>query len=191
MPKPWEDTVGAYRTATRDAVLEAAGALIAERGLTAVTMSQIAQRAGIGRATLYKHFTDLQTVVTAWHHHQIADHLGELAQARHRSGTPFERLEAVLQAWAGIVGESRPHHGSEVAALLHRDPRIAQAQQQLHDLVRDVIADAAAAGQVRSDVPAEELAAFALHALTASADLDPAAPADRLVLLTLAGMRPT
>lgn len=154
-------------------------------------MSEIAQRAGIGRATLYKHFADIQTLVTAWHHRQIAAHLAELSEARHRPGTAMERLEAVLRAWAGIVRGSRTHQGSGVAVLLHQDPHVAPAQQHLHDLVRDVVADAAAAGEVRGDVPTEQLAAFALHALTATADDDPAAPVDHLVSLTLAGMRPT
>ena len=191
VPNPWEDTVGQHRTATRDAALQAAGALIADRGLAGVTMAQVAQRAGIGRATLYKHFADLEAVVTAWHHRRIAEHLAELSQVRDQPGTALQRLEAVMQAWAGIVRQSRAHHGSELAVLLHRDPRVEQAQRQLHDLVRDVVTEAAAAGEVRSDVPPDELATFALHALTATADLDPAAPADHLVALTLAGMRPT
>ena len=54
VPSPWGDTVGRHRTATHQAALEAAGALIAQYGLAGVTMARIAQRAGIGRATLYR-----------------------------------------------------------------------------------------------------------------------------------------
>jgi AcrR family transcriptional regulator len=189
VPKSWDDAVGAHRSATRDAALDAAGVLIAERGLAAVTMSQVAERAGIGRATLYKHFADVDAVVTAWHHRQIAEHLAELSMARDRPGTPAQRVEAVLRTWAVIARQSRDHHGSELAALLHRDPRVEQAQHQLRDLVRDVIAEAVAAGELRRDVPADQLAAFALHSLTAAADLAPAEAVDRLVALTLDGMR--
>jgi AcrR family transcriptional regulator len=127
VPQLWEDAVGQHRTATRDAALQAAGALIAEHGLAGVTMAQVAQRAGIGRATLYKHFADLGAVVTAWHHRRIAEHLAALSEVRVQPGTAVERLEAVLRAWAGIVRESGSHQGSELAVLLHRDPHVEQA----------------------------------------------------------------
>ena len=191
MPKSWEDTVGQHRTATRSAVLDAAAAMIAERGLAAITMSDIAQQAGIGRATLYKHFPDVDAVVTAWHQRQVARHLAQLTDVRSRPGTAVERLEAVLTTWAHIVRESRSHHDSPLAALLHRDTRVEQAQQQLRGLVRDLIADGAAAGDLRTDTPPDELAAYGLHALTAAAGLTSAEATRRLVVLTLVAMRPT
>jgi AcrR family transcriptional regulator len=40
----------------RDVIVETTAALVAEHGLRAVTMSQIAEDTGIGRATLYKYF---------------------------------------------------------------------------------------------------------------------------------------
>ncbi len=40
----------------REAILTAAGQLIAEKGFSRTTMDQIAVRAGIGVATVYKHF---------------------------------------------------------------------------------------------------------------------------------------
>jgi hypothetical protein len=39
-----------------------------------ISMSQIAAAAGIGRATLYKYFPDVERVVAAWHNRQVADH---------------------------------------------------------------------------------------------------------------------
>src|SRR5215211_8608574 len=48
MPKLWNETIEAHRAAVRDAILETTWALVAERGLLSVTMSQIAEKAGIG-----------------------------------------------------------------------------------------------------------------------------------------------
>ncbi|WBO61737.1 helix-turn-helix domain-containing protein [Streptomyces camelliae] len=48
-----------------DAVLETAVALAAEHGLARVTMSHIAKEAGIGRATLYTYFPDVQSILIA------------------------------------------------------------------------------------------------------------------------------
>jgi len=78
MPKLWTDTIEAHKHSVHDAVLDAAAALIAECGLSAVSMSAVASTTGIGRATLYKYFPDVETILAAWHERQIARHLGEL-----------------------------------------------------------------------------------------------------------------
>ena len=52
MPKLWSETIDAHRREVRDAILDTTAALVAEHGLRAVTMSQIAGQTGIGRATL-------------------------------------------------------------------------------------------------------------------------------------------
>ncbi|MEP7020668.1 MAG: helix-turn-helix domain-containing protein, partial [Pseudonocardiales bacterium] len=67
MPKLWTDTIEAHRQAVREATLDTAATLVAERGLSAVTMSRIAEETGIGRATLYKYFPDVEAIMTAWH----------------------------------------------------------------------------------------------------------------------------
>ena len=54
MPKLWTETIEEHRREVREAILDAAWALAAEHGPLSVTMSQVAQAAGIGRATLYK-----------------------------------------------------------------------------------------------------------------------------------------
>lgn len=190
MPRLWEDSVEAHRAAVRDATLDAAAALFAERGLASVSMSEIALRTGIGRATLYKYFPDVDAVLAAWHDRQINGHLARLSEVRDRAGTAAERLEAVLRAWAQIVRESRSHRDTQLAALLHRDERVERAQQQLRDLVRDVLAEGAGTGELRDDVAADELAAFCLHALTAVGSLPSEETVSRLVAVTLAGLRP-
>lgn len=53
------------RTAVRAAILEAAEALIAERGLHGAALAQIAERAGVAVGTLYNYFTDRDAMVQA------------------------------------------------------------------------------------------------------------------------------
>ncbi len=82
VPKLWTDTVAEHRQAVREATLDAAARLVTERGLTSVTMSAIATEAGIGRATLYKYFPDVETILVAWHERQVSGHLEDLARIR-------------------------------------------------------------------------------------------------------------
>jgi len=54
VPKLWHHTIEAHRREVRDAILDNTATLVAAHGLRQVTMSQIAEQTGIGRATLYK-----------------------------------------------------------------------------------------------------------------------------------------
>jgi AcrR family transcriptional regulator len=190
VPKLWNDTIEAHREAVRDATLDATAELVAEHGLTGVKMSQIATKTGIGRATLYKYFPDVEAILSAWHDRHIRAHLAELTEIRDQDGTARERLEKVLNAYAVIQYErGRQHHGTELAALLHRGEHVAQAQHHLHALFRDLLAEAAKAGDIRDDVAADELATYCLHALTAAGTLPSRAAAHRLATLTSAGLR--
>jgi AcrR family transcriptional regulator len=188
MPKLWDETMDAHRRAVQDAVLETTAHLVTEHGLASVTMSQIAKEAGLGRATLYKYFPDVQSILIAWHERHVAAHLDHLAHARDHAGSAAERLEAVLRGYAHITHKRR--QDGEIAAFVHRDQHVVHAQQQLHGLVCGVIAEAAAAGAVRDDVSPDELADYCLHALSAAGGLPSEAAVRRLVDVTLAGLRP-
>src|SRR5918996_4902222 len=62
VPRLWTETIEEHRRAVRDATLDTAAALVGEHGLRSVTMSQIAEETGIGRATLYKYFPDVEAI---------------------------------------------------------------------------------------------------------------------------------
>jgi AcrR family transcriptional regulator len=185
VPKLWNDTIEAHRREVRDAILDTTASLITRHGLSSVTMSQLADETGIGRATLYKYFPDVEAVLGAWHERQVASHLAELGKIRDRAGDPVERLEAVLEAFALI---SHERHGSELAALLHRGEHVARAHGELARFIRDLVAEGAQAGVLRDDVAPQELATYCLHALTAASSLTSKAAIRRLVKVTLAGL---
>ena len=188
MPKLWTETIEEHRRTVHDATLDATAALVREHGLASVTMSQIAAAAGIGRATLYKYFPDVEAILVAWHDRHITRHLRQLAEARDAAATPAGRLEAVLEAFAWIQHQ---HHDTELpVALLHRGEHVARARQQLRDLISDLLADGAEAGTVRSDIDPGELASYCLHALTAAGSLPSEAAVRRLLAVTMSGLRP-
>lgn len=190
MPKLWSETIETHRRDVRQAILEVTAALVEEHGLLSVTMSQVAEETGIGRATLYKYFPDIEAILHAWHERKIGEHLRQLEAARDRVDDPDERLRAVLEAYALLAHASRGPHDTELAALLHRDHHVVHAEQYLRWLVRDLLRDSAAAGAVRTDVPPDELAGYCLNALSASNSMPSKTAVRRLVEVTLAGLRP-
>jgi AcrR family transcriptional regulator len=171
---------------------------VARHGLRSVKMSQIAEQTGIGRATLYKYFADVEAILLAWHERQITGHLEHLAELWDQPGDAGERLEAVFEAYALIHHEFAAHHrhgrvpdhGSEIAALLHRGEHVARAQQQLSDFMRDLLTECANAGAVRNDVAPDELANYCLHTLMAASSLPSRAAVRRLITVTMAGLQP-
>jgi AcrR family transcriptional regulator len=189
VPRLWNDTIRAHRAAVNDAILATTAALVAKHGLRSVTMSQIAEQTGIGRATLYKYFPDVEAILAAWHERQIAAHLQQLAELRDQTGDAGQRLNAVLEAYALISHDTHGHHDSELAAILHRDEQVTRAQHQLRDMIRDLLTEAVATGEVRNDVAPDELASYCLHALAAAGSLPSKAAVQRLVRVTLAGLR--
>jgi AcrR family transcriptional regulator len=187
VPKLWSETIATHRQDVRQAILDATAALVTRHGLAGVTMSQIAEETGIGRATLYKYFPDVQAILVAWHEHQVAAHLAQLKEVRDRAGDPAERLEAVLEAFALISHER--HHPTELVALLHRGEHMVHAHEQLAQLIADLVAEGARTGAFRDDVAPRELASYCLHALAAASSLPSRAAVRRLVKVTLTGLR--
>jgi AcrR family transcriptional regulator len=188
VPKLWNDTIEAHRSAVREATLDTTAALVAEHGIASVTMSEIAKQTGIGRATLYKYFPDVDSILTAWHERQVTMHLHELTAIRDQAGTPEMRLQAVLEAFAFI---NYDNHATDFAALLHRGEHVRHAQSHLQELIADLIADGVKAGDLRADIPPAELATYCLHALTSASALASKAAVRRLVAVTLTGLRRT
>lgn len=186
MPKLWTETIASHRREVHDAILAAAGTLVGRHGLRAVTMSRIAEDAGIGRATLYRYFPDVDTILAAWHGRRVAEHLAELRRVRDAADAG-DRLGAVLTAYTTL---SNSHDGSELATQLHRQEHVEHARAELHALVREIVADRAAAGEVRRDVEPDELARFCLDALAGAADLPSGATVGRRVTLVLDALRP-
>ena len=174
----------------RDAVVDAAASLVASEGLLSLPMSRVAETAGIGRATLYKYFPDIESVLLAWHERQVAHHLEQLHLARDEAKGPAEELSGVLRAYAVVCQQAGAHHHSELAMVLHRPKSLGAAHEQQQSLLREVLASATDAGLLRTDIGPEELLTFCQHALAGAADLHGQEAVDRLVELTLAGLQP-
>jgi AcrR family transcriptional regulator len=208
MPRLWTDTIEAHRRDVRDAIIDATAELADRHGMLAVTMSQIAEAAGIGRATLYKYFPDVQSIVVAWHERSIRSHLNELNRVREQARDPWSGLRGVLEAYAlidfehhGRTGWSRSrgrqsaHHGREadagVVESLHQSRHTAQAEDELRSMLAGLISNAAGTGRVRADVPPNELATYCQNALRAASSMPSVAAVRRLVTVTLAGLAPS
>jgi AcrR family transcriptional regulator len=191
VPRLWNETIESHRRAVQDAILDTTWALVSEHGLLSVTMSQIAQETGIGRATLYKYFPDVESILLAHHERHVAEHLTKLTRLREQPGRPRERLEALLLEYARILYHRGQSRADELMTLVHQDAHAIKAQDQVRRLIRGAIADAAKAGDLRQDVPADELTQYCVHALSAASGMPSEKAVRRLVAITLTGLIPS
>ena len=189
MPRLWNETIETHRQDVRNAILDAAGSLANEHGVLAATMSRIAEKAGIGRATLYKYFPDAEAVLHAWHERHVIEHLDQLAELASGDGAAEQRLEAALMGYARIRHFRARHGAPDVGALVHQGAAVSDAEKKLTKLFGDLLAECQAAGEIRDDIGVDELAVYCLHALSAAARLPSEAATKRLVTVTLSALR--
>jgi AcrR family transcriptional regulator len=191
VPKLWTDTIETHRRQVHAAVVTAAAALVARHGMRGVTMSRIAETAGIGRATLYKYFPDVETILVAWHEERVSAHLEQLQEARRRGGSPLEQLRRVLETFASMTHRWGRHGSSaQIVSVLHQGDTVTHAEQAVRAMVGELVAAAVGDGTLRDDVPAEELTSFCLQAAAGAQFLSSQAAVHRLVELTVAALLP-
>jgi AcrR family transcriptional regulator len=83
----------------RRALLEAAAALVAERGVEGLTLREVARRAGVSHAAPYHHFADLSDMVTALAAEGLSRLRDEQRAIAARPGPAPERIRALGRAY--------------------------------------------------------------------------------------------
>jgi AcrR family transcriptional regulator len=134
MPQP--DRRGRRREKTRRALLEAALALIASRGLESTRIEDVTEAADLGKGAFYNYFDSKEALVAAL----LADAVRELDQEflAEISGSEAERLRAVVRQHEAYFA-ARPAALTlfhQVRGLLLRG----SAQGHLRPVVRDYLA---------------------------------------------------
>ncbi|MER7208130.1 MULTISPECIES: TetR/AcrR family transcriptional regulator [Streptosporangium] len=171
----------------KEALLDAAAAIFVTSGVEA-PVRDIAAKAGVGTATIYRHFPTRADLIIAVYRHQV-EACAEAGPALLASGaTPY----AALERWIGLfVDFLVTKHG--LAAVLQPDnPGFDTLHAYFIDRLVPVcgrLLDAAAdAGEIRSGIQAYELMR-GIGNLCIGAGGDPRYDARRLVELLVAGLR--
>jgi AcrR family transcriptional regulator len=193
MPSPSapERTLRADAARNRERIIEAATEVFAEQGLEAST-AEIAARAGVGEATLFRRFESKDELIVAIIEARMAQGLHALAEALERDD-PGQALEDWLE-WA--VGDLAGDLGFFEAA---RDqclvsPAVAEVRREILARLTELLGRAQSAGAVRSDIAPQDLSFLISAAASATAKMPvPGMRADlwrRYLGIILDGLRP-
>ncbi|MCL2848918.1 MAG: TetR/AcrR family transcriptional regulator [Micrococcales bacterium] len=98
MPKIIGATLREHREQVRARLFEALAELIVEQGFDAVTLSQVAARAGVGRTAVYNHFPDKEALLVGLVMHETTAWAKALDAALIGIDNPVDQLRTYIHA---------------------------------------------------------------------------------------------
>lgn len=152
------------------------------------SMRAIAREAGVGIATLYRHFPTRESLVDAVYQDQVK-RLTAGARELLRQLPPAE----AMRRWMDLFGDwlATKHGMLETLLAMIESGEIAhtQTRTELLDAVTTILDAGSASGALRADVSAEDIAASLLGIFGVASKPEQRAQASRLLDLLMDGLR--
>jgi AcrR family transcriptional regulator len=139
----------------RERVLEAAKAVFSAGGAEA-SLEAVARRAGVGIGTLYRHFPTREALFEAVYRREVQQ-LWELAEQLKGEAAPVEALRRWLRSNVEFVATKKGMSAALALAVHGSSDLHAYTFDRLTKAVGALLDRAIAAGEIRSDVSAEDL----------------------------------
>jgi AcrR family transcriptional regulator len=139
----------------RDRVLEAAKAVFSEGGPEA-SLEAVARHAGVGIGTLYRHFPTREALYEAVYRREV-DQLVELAAQLETQQPPVEALREWMRAGVGFMATKKGMAAALALAAHKSSELVAYSIDRLTGALDELLQRAVAAGELRSDINAEDL----------------------------------
>ena len=130
------------QAARRERVIAAAVQLASEGGYEAVQMRDVAAQAEVALGTLYRYFPSKDHLLIAALAEQVSTLQRRLAQKPPRGTSAAERVVDVLRRASRALEREPRLTAALVTALSSADPSVAEAKQEVNDILASVIADA-------------------------------------------------
>lgn len=180
---------------TRERLLRAAAALLAERGYAQLRLGDIAARAGIRPPAVYYYFDSRDDLVAEVMHagqQRVREHVELAIEAA--SGTWMDRVDAAVAAHLRIELELSDFAAAVSRNAGHVPARVRQALQEhseaYHETWRRLLGSARAAGELRADLDPSVARMLVIGALNWAVEWWPGGlPADALVASACALVR--
>jgi AcrR family transcriptional regulator len=138
-----------------DRIIHASFALIGEHGFGGVTMSQIAETAGVARQTLYNHYADIDSIVAATIKRHNSESIGLLDASLQITNSPIDRLEQMVRHFASIGAHAHQSIDLRSALALELQAGLDGYRDAVEDHISAIILDGQRAGDFRSDLTVE------------------------------------
>ena len=152
-----------------DRIVHATLGLIVEHGVNAVTMSAIAREAGVARQTLYNHYPDVESIVTAAMETHQRESLETLTKLMRTIDSPAGRLEHLARHTAAVAAHGHPTFRYGFSSR-HQE-LVAEHDRGVRALVAAALTDGMADGQFRADLDPQRDALLVQRMIDAAGEL--------------------
>lgn len=190
VPRIRAENVVAHRELMLTGLLDAFGELMAEQGYAAITLAEVAERAGMARNTVYGYVADKEALLMAFVERSVAQFVDQVRAELRAEPDVAARLTLLVRRQVhqfrqepGAGSESGMLEGGTLSPGSHGD--LMTRFRPLHVLMAELVADGVASGEFRPVDPDEVVPmAFAVigseRLPVGQGDHDPDAAADRI-----------
>ena len=170
-------------------ILTAAREIFAEQGVEA-SVADVAERAGVGTATIFRRFPTKDDLLAAVVEERLAE-TAEFARKAARSKDPRQGLKRLMSR--GIESYLRDRcFGEMTGTAVFDKPRLHELKQEVGAAIEELLCRAKEAGAVRRDVSATDIFMLFFAVASAAQKQGPAASGawHRYLDIVLDGLRP-
>ena len=132
--------------------------LVRDRGLSDVSMAEVAKHAGIGRATLYKYFPGVEEIVAEHVLRTVRQHHETLEAAVAAAPDPVEAIRTFLTILLEYFSSTDHRTASASVNPEQFSPEVGRdvhsAFARVHELMTRLVLEAQDAGELRPDLDA-------------------------------------
>jgi len=152
MPRISEATIAEHRRRTETDLLDAWGSLMSEHGYADITLTLVAEHAGVARNTVYGYFADKEALLLAYLDREVARFMEQASAAIRAEESAADRLRVLIELQTRYFAATAAS-GQELAGVLnpHSFGQMSAAFTPLLDMITQIIrTDGTTAPSVRS-----------------------------------------
>lgn len=139
----------------RRALIDAAVEVFGERGLDA-TVSEVAQRAGVGQGTAFRHFPSKEHLIAATVRDML-DQITDTATQLLDEPDPLLALRQLLHAGSSLMVCNHGFKDATANSPVLEDPQVQAGHQHLLEVTGLLLARAQSAGAIRTDITPQDI----------------------------------
>lgn len=158
----WQEQLADARSGLRTAIRDAAVRLIAERGMPNVSMSAVAEAAGVSRQTLYNHYSDLEAIVLDAARTDIGQAGGMIREFVADAPNALASLEIYIRGTLTSPGD-REVSLSGGGMSPEAEEEVFDMLEPIHLYLRDVMRRGVEDGSFRSDLDPGDVSEVVFH----------------------------
>ncbi len=164
------------KQAKRSEILLAAMEVIAAKGFAHTKMSDIAERAGIGKGTIYEYFRGKEEIFKEAFNHYFAGIELMVAEKMRNTSRPVEKLSLFIRAFSEYIASTPSNHFEIVAefwaeSIRYRDEQhrrlisFEEKYEEFRMIIGSILNEGKTAGDFRTDFDSRMVASLLIGAM--------------------------